>query len=358
MSLKSLRVKNFTAFSDLEVEFSPGLNVIIGENAAGKSHLLKLAYVTAYVVYESSRREKKLLGEIPAGTDKSSLQRRIAEKLVGVFKPDTLGRLSRRGRGRARSQVRTDFGTDGALEFSFASNSSKDVALLSRPPEARHDAPIFFPTKEVLSLYPGLTSLYETRELAIDETYYDLCKFLSAPLLRGKYSTGVAAIVQPLAKIMGGNVRMSSGRFYLRLPGQGFMEIPLVAEGFRKLAMLAYLAANGSLTDKGMLFWDEPEANLNPKIITLVAESLATLVRGGVQVIAATHSLFFMKELSYLVERSKKGVPARFFGLRIDRSEVKLEHGELLEDLQTITALDEVLSQDDREQALFQKGMQ
>ncbi|WP_281258757.1 hypothetical protein [Avibacterium endocarditidis] len=43
------------------------------------------------------------------------------------------------------------------------------------------------------------------------------------------------------------------------------MEIPLVAEGLRKLAMVARLVATGTLLDKGCLFWDEPEANLNPK---------------------------------------------------------------------------------------------
>jgi predicted ATPase len=139
----------------------------------------------------------------------------------------------------------------------------------------------------------------------------------------------------------------------LHLPGQGKMEISLVAEGWRKVAMLAYLAANGSLTDKGILFWDEPEANLNPRIMTGVARTIAELADRGVQVIVATHSLFVMKELSHLVEKSGKALPARFFAFRQEGSEVAVEEGELLEDIQTITALDEVLSQDDREQALF-----
>ncbi len=39
------------------------------------------------------------------------------------------------------------------------------------------------------------------------------------------------------------------------------MEMHLVAEGLRKLAMIARLIANGSLVDKVSLFWDEPEAN-------------------------------------------------------------------------------------------------
>ena len=48
--LYTLNAKNFTLFSDASFEFSPGLNVIIGENGTGKSLILKLAYTLEYVV--------------------------------------------------------------------------------------------------------------------------------------------------------------------------------------------------------------------------------------------------------------------------------------------------------------------
>jgi len=354
VSLDVLRLTNFTAFSEVEIQFSPGINVIIGENATGKSHLLKLGYALAYVLHESRKSEEERVGQVTSAFGKSWFQRRIAEKLVGVFKPDTLGRLCRRGVGRARTEVEADFGLSDVLRFSFSSNSKSEVALLGWPDNAPDEAPIFFPPKEMMSLNPGFMSLYEQRELALDETYYDLCKLLNFPLLKGKRAIQIAEIVDPLLKIIGGSVREYSGRFYLHLPGQGIMEISLVAEGLRKVATLVYLAANGSLTTKGMLFWDEPEANLNPRIIVKIAETLAGLVRRGVQVILATHSLFVMKELSLLVEQSKKQIPARFFGLSFGEDiGVTIEAGDLLEDVHTIVALDEGLKQDDREQTLF-----
>ncbi|RKZ82640.1 MAG: hypothetical protein DRR19_20285 [Candidatus Parabeggiatoa sp. nov. 1] len=42
--LKSLNINNFTVFANAITEFSPGFNIIIGDNATGKSHLLKLGY--------------------------------------------------------------------------------------------------------------------------------------------------------------------------------------------------------------------------------------------------------------------------------------------------------------------------
>jgi recombinational DNA repair ATPase RecF len=40
MALKSLTLSNFTAFSEAEFNFAPQLNVIVGENGAGKTHVL------------------------------------------------------------------------------------------------------------------------------------------------------------------------------------------------------------------------------------------------------------------------------------------------------------------------------
>jgi len=57
--LKSLKIKNFTVFSEAEIDFSPGLNVVIGENNTGKSHLLKLAYVITSICYEAAAENEK-----------------------------------------------------------------------------------------------------------------------------------------------------------------------------------------------------------------------------------------------------------------------------------------------------------
>ena len=44
MRVDSLTLKDFTVFSDANFEFSPGLNVLIGANGTGKSHVLKVLY--------------------------------------------------------------------------------------------------------------------------------------------------------------------------------------------------------------------------------------------------------------------------------------------------------------------------
>ena len=42
--ITKLELENFTVFDKLEMDFSPKINIIIGENGTGKTQLLKAAY--------------------------------------------------------------------------------------------------------------------------------------------------------------------------------------------------------------------------------------------------------------------------------------------------------------------------
>ena len=54
--LNKLTLNGFTVFTDTELRFASGLNVVIGENGCGKSHLLKAAYS---VIANSAEEGKK-----------------------------------------------------------------------------------------------------------------------------------------------------------------------------------------------------------------------------------------------------------------------------------------------------------
>ena len=44
MTLTKVKLEGFTAFEDLTVGFSPGINALIGANGTGKTHLMKVCY--------------------------------------------------------------------------------------------------------------------------------------------------------------------------------------------------------------------------------------------------------------------------------------------------------------------------
>jgi predicted ATPase len=341
--IKSLDVKAFTVFRTATFEFGKNLNVIVGENGAGKTHVLKLSYAILATSYEEGRK--------PTATTptKSVLQSRLADKLVNVFRPESLGRLAQRRQGVQRCEVRLQ-GSRRSWDvgFNFTTRSSSEVAIDVVPKEWVDAAPAYLPTRELLTIYPGFVSIYEGHYLEFEETWRDTCLLLGAPLRRGPRATGIDDLLAPLEAAMGGSIELDkNGRFYFN-SATGRMEMPLVAEGLRKLGMLARLIATGVLLDKGCLFWDEPEANLNPRLIKRVAQSIVDLSLGGIQVFIATHSLFLLRELEILLEAAKARVDARFFGLHAKPEGVAVSQGTSVDDIGAIAVLDEELEQSDR----------
>ena len=343
--IKRLQLSNFTVFEQADLSFSQGLNVVIGVNGTGKSHLLKLAYALHAVSVEEGR---KRMTDAPT---KTAMQPRLAEKLVNVFRPDSLGRLARRRQGRERCEVSAEFADPGLnIAFDFAYQSKSEVNISQLPTEWADKSPAFFPTKELLTLYPKFVSIYEQRYMEFEETYRDTCLLLGAPSIKGPKESSVRALLTPLEEAMGGKIILDkSGRFYLNLPGKGSLEMPLVAEGLRKLGMVSRLIATGTLLDQGVLFWDEPESNLNPRMIRLVARTILELCRNGIQVFVATHSLFLLKEFDILLASGQHtSVLTRYFALNAEDDGITISQGDSSSDVDPIAVLDEELLQADR----------
>jgi len=341
--ITSLHVRSFTAFSEATLDFGKHLNIFVGENASGKTHLLKLAYSVLAASWEEGRQSN---ATDPAG---SRLAGRLGDKLVNVFRAERLGHLTRQSNPPERCEVRMAF-TNVAwdISFSFSRDQRIGVAVAALPTSFVDAAPIYLPTRELLTLYPGFVSLYAGRYLEFEETWYDTCILLGLPLKKGVEEQRVRALLAPLEKAMGGAIELDkTGRFYFH-GATGRLEMPLVAEGLRKLGMLARLIATGALLDKGCLFWDEPEANLNPSILREVARSIVELSLGGIQIFIATHSLFLLREIEMMLEDGKSGIDARFFSLRRSDDGVLVQQGPSPADMGEIAVLREELKQSDR----------
>lgn len=341
--LNSLQIRNFTVFRNADLKFVKGLNVIVGENGAGKTHLLKLPYA---VMAMSAEEGKKRNGP----PTKALLQTRVAEKIFGVFRPeDSLGRLVHRQKGRNSCEVEMSFRQPRtSLAFGFSSLAKSEVNISKTLTKWQGKSPAFLPTRELLTLYPGFVPLYETRHLEFDETWRDTCLLLGTPALRGPKETTINDLIAPLEEQLGGKVVLDrNGRFYLRGPS-GNMEMPLVAEGWRKLSMLVRLISTGSLLDKGCLFWDEPEANLNPVLIRKIAKAILGICKAGIQVFVATHSLFLLREFEILLESEYSNVEKRFFALRRNERSVDVSQADDITDVDPLVLLDEDLRQSQR----------
>ncbi|MDM8546874.1 AAA family ATPase [Candidatus Venteria ishoeyi] len=341
--INSLKLENFTLFQDNEFNFSPGLNVFVGENSTGKTHILKIVYAIWYAHIS------RYLSRFPALENSNSITQYLS-KIEGVFKT---GKQNLVGRHDIKNSTKIAL-TEPNIDFEFNTKSSlqfeDDTPNTSYP--NKPSSPIFLPAKEILSIYPKFTSLYEEFYLAFDETYYDLCKTLNRPL-RKKLNKKEQSLIQDLEVLIdNAKVIFEGDRFYLKTPDMdNLMDIHMVAEGHRKIATLIYLIQNDSLKEGVSLFWDEPESNLNPQLIKFVAKAILALTENGIQVFIATHSLFLLRELEILTSQSvhHHADAVQFFGFHKNTDVgMVVEQGNSLDDVGDIAALDEELIQSDR----------
>lgn len=356
--IKHLIVRNFTVFKEARLEFSSGLNVIIGENGTGKTHLLKLGYLLSNA-YSRLAKEPSFSRE--------RAENYFSEHIRQIFKPDKVGSLTKSD-SDGKSSVEgwciptpdTKTSSPRRYEvdwrFSFSNRSKENISLDGYGIDLKDDnscgKSIYLQAKEMLSFFEGFLPHYENRETSFDETYRDLALHLSALKLKTPPKF-IKQSLNDLSSDVGGTLQLEGGKFYLVSSGSKRREITLVAEGIKKLATLLHLLENGSLEVGDTLFWDEPESNLNPKLIKDVAAALLFLCQNGIQVIIGTHSYFLLKEFDLLSRSGNINVPVSYFGLSKSDTEVTIEQGKTFQALSSIVSLDEELAQYDREQALY-----
>lgn len=102
------------------------------------------------------------------------------------------------------------------------------------------------------------------------------------------------------------------------------------AEGVRKIGLLWGLIRNGLMEEHSVLFWDESEANINPKFIPDLAEILIELQKSGVQIFVTTHDYIFSK---YLDVKCSEDDEIMYFSLYKTDDGVKYENTVKLGDL-------------------------
>lgn len=339
--ITNLTLKNFTVFKDLSIDFSSKINVIIGENGTGKSHLLKAAYAlcSANIALNSQL-------EV---SDKE-IRDAVTNKLLNVFLPPDrkLGKMRNIGVAED-ARMRARFVSDKEIVLKFHSNS-KSVTLEENSNYERYGwSPIFIPTKEILTFLRGFGNVEmdtSILKLIFDETYFDLAtKLLNdagqdpqereewllqnlVNKMEGRFSLDAGEMsFQPGTYIEYAGGKAKDGKLtYFSQQRKDLFSSNMMAEGFRKFGVLQRLLQNSSLVPgvSGSLFWDEPESNLNPQLMKLLVQTMLELSRNGQQIILATHDYVLLKWFDLLVN-ANVGDHIRFHALSRNNDSVYVQ---------------------------------
>lgn len=327
--IKNLYLNSFTCFEECKLTFCKGINVFIGRNGTGKTHIMKClaALMKANSLFaQSTSKTKDKFGDL------------FTEKLLGYFKPDTLGHLvNKYGSGFASVRIVL---ASGELACTFGEKAS----LAKSDNNTYIDQPhfIYIPPREMFSLFEGFISLYDKREISFDETYLDLAKAMDVSPLKNEALKEAQEMFAPVLKKWNISVVRKGNRFYV-IDGDKEFEAHLVAEGLRKMATLLYLCINGELKPDSILFWDEPESNMNPTLISVIVDLLVELAKKyRVQIFVSTHDYLLSHKLSMMAEYAPEESPEiRFFSLYKNEHKVVAEIADKLIDVNNNPILEE-----------------
>ena len=265
MAIKKIAIENFTVFNKIEINFCDGVNVLVGENGTGKTHLLKLLY-TLNTVYSSNYliNMQRLFGQ-------NFLQNNCWYRI-----------------NEERAHPLTMKIADGIIQDP---ESLISAAISDKRPST------FIPAMSLLSI-PDITRVVDEygKNIDIDYTQTEIVR---------KAENKIPENIPTLAKTLIGCIEDEiNGKVHFDEADNTFwvyktngVKVPYSAEaeGYKKLGLLWRLLMNKSITKGTILFWDEPEANLNPKVIPVVVDILMELARNGTQIFLATHEYNLMK---------------------------------------------------------------
>lgn len=328
MPLMKIEVNNVTVFDQMTIPFCKGINVLIGENGLGKTHIMKLLYAAC----QASKNDVS-----------------FPHKTVRVFRPEqfNIRRLVNRDKNRGNTASVKVFSDAASIGMTFTNKTNRYEAEVIG--EAKWEkqmvdlSSVFIPAKEILSNAWNLEAAVKMGNVEFDDTYLDIIAAAKVDISCGKDSTERKKYLDLLQKISKGKVTVSEDRFYLKPGTQAKLEFNLVAEGLRKIALLWQLIKNGTMTEGAILFWDEPEANINPKYIPTIVDMLLLLQREGVQIFISTHDYFLAK---YFDVRREDNDDILFHSLYSDKEKnaVKLEQNTSFKNLENNSIMDTFMS--------------
>ena len=289
MSIESIGLKNFTVFEDFELEVSSGINLFIGENGTGKTHLLKAIYAAC----EFSRVESQNDELLKCFKEKQQEANLLRNKNIGQLT------VSITSEGVIRKQVRGSKLLAPALDDLKRFNSNAKPLYSSgyfiEIPDGIKLSAVYIPVKDMLTHSAGFLAMANKyRDFPFDKTLTDIV--IKASQWKVKQPPKLALAILPiLEEMMGGVVVFENDEFYIKKNNGQMILFELEAEGLKKVGLLWQLLMTDNLNEDSILIWDEPEANLNPKFLPKIVECLLELSRHGVQIFLSTHNYIFAK---------------------------------------------------------------
>lgn len=307
--IKSFEIKNYRQFESAKFENFSNINLFIGENDTGKTTILKFLYANC--------------SELKEIVDNGEKNISVYSSLNKIQNIDIMDILS-------GNNDNIDFNFPNKIiklglksyymhyfECSICNSKNEIITSKENVNDFKYDyKALFIPAKEILSIMNSIAYLRSKGINDFDDSYNDIvfeilaeksineANFLEVFKNKSKYDFYDGKIKM----LNNGNKKV----VYYRNDGEVY-DINFVAEGIKKLGIFPILHNTGNLTKKTVLFIDEPENSLHPKLVREFMRFLVDISKDEVQIFMASHNSFVLNQLSNIAEINNYPINVYFF---------------------------------------------
>lgn len=339
--LTHFSIANFLNFNKHTFDTSANINLILGENDTGKTGLLKLLYSIAKSWETFNRKEH---------FDSTPYKKLLGEKIFDVFQPRENRRIGDLVSKGCNDKLRIDasFAKDENniqhINFAFGDKTYKTINECSEPLKtfSKDLNSVFVPSKEILTALK--TIKYARQKLYLpgfDDTFLDLIKSVEVPKSLKDESNSLAAMQRQLDELFESKIHSSGGEepFISQKDNKKF-SISLTSDGLKRVGIISSLLKNNQIRKGTILFIDEPEANLHPRIIRSFIEVIMEFATKDIQVFLASHNYFVTKQLTIYAKR--QNIPVTCHALsKDDNGKTKIDTMDLRNGLPQVPIITE-----------------
>lgn len=357
--VKRMKVSNFMNFNDIDISFSDGINLVIGENNVGKTGLLKFLYanIKAYEEHENAK----------GSSNERTFQDVLSRKMQKTFQADEkIGAIVYRSNSKENHTLKNEVifsianNEETSIDFSITRGVRTDIKgigvsneMYSQDTGKKYNT-VFIPAKEILSIADAIKVALNYSVDGFDATYEDLLKAIE-PLFAKNPDEDLERIAKKFEKdIIGGEIEYDSSKskYYYRTNEGIKYNLTMSAEGIKQLGIIPLLIKTGGIKKGTILFLDEPDNNLHPVAIRKLVHALFDLESVGIQIFVTTHNHLLSQYISLLNDYKKLSeYKSSFFSLYKDKNgKTSIEVGGDLLDISNNAILDEHVKLHDKEQ--------
>ncbi|SEQ64744.1 AAA family ATPase [Butyrivibrio sp. TB] len=291
--INKFEIENLGPIENAKIDDLGKINLVIGENGAGKSFLLKALYAI-----------HKTAEEYGKGDDIRRVNDIIADKLRWTFQADALGELVNNSSTTCNVLVEDNhssfsikFGKKATVAINDADNNIGQLNYNS----------VFIPAREVFSIQKIiLRSRDIDKVFGFDDSQYDLARALQ--LMPANSEIMMKTPRDGLMKMMGGSIELDENSNKWQYVKDGIKyTIGTASDGIRKLGMLERLLNNEYISNDSIIFIDELEAGLHPDAIIKLLDIIEELTKQSkMQFFISSHSYFVIKKMHLMALKDKE----------------------------------------------------